>query len=127
MRKPMHQSAAPHIFANAKKLRAQRTPAEIVLWKALREKQLSGFRFRQQHPIEDYILDFYCHFARLAVELDGEYHFTEEQQRVDDVRTKRLTILGIKVIRFNNQMVLHHLTTVLSNILQALIEETHTD
>jgi very-short-patch-repair endonuclease len=121
----MHHKAAPHIFVNAKKLRAQRTPAEIILWEALREKQLEGFRFRQQHPIEDYILDFYCPFARLAVELDGEYHFTEEQQRLDEERTARLAVLGIKVIRFSNQMVVHHLATVLSDIIQALIEETY--
>lgn len=125
MRKPMHQLAAPYIFANAKKLRTQRTPAEIVLWEALREKRLEGFRFRQQHPIDDYILDFYCHFARLAVELDGEYHFTEEQKVKDDERSRRLAVLGIKVTRFSNQMVLHHLPTVLSDILQALIEETY--
>ena len=121
----MHKLAASHIFVNAKKLREQRTPAEIVLWEALREKQVEGFRFRQQHPIEDYILDFYSHFARLAVELDGEYHFTEEQKRLDDVRTVRLAILGIKVIRFTNHMVLHHLAAVVSDISQALIQETY--
>jgi very-short-patch-repair endonuclease len=75
----MHQKAAPHIFVNAKKLCAQKTPAEIVLWEALKDKQLSGFRFRKQHPIDEYILDFYCPSARLAVELDGEYHFSDTQ------------------------------------------------
>lgn len=118
----MHFQAPPQIFANAKKLRAHRTPAEIILWEALREKKLEGFRFRQQHPIEDYVLDFYCHAAHLAVELDGEYHFTEEQQRLDDNRTARLSFLGIKVIRFSNFHVLHQLERVLSDIRQALIE-----
>ena len=118
----MHHQATPHIFANAKKLREHRTPAEIVLWEALRQKKLEGFRFRQQHPIEDYVLDFYCHAAHLAVELDGEYHFTEEQQRLDDKRTARLSFLGIKLIRFGNFQVHHHLELVLSDIRQALIE-----
>lgn len=121
----MHHQAAPQIFANAKKLREQRTPAEIALWEALRDKQLGGFRFRQQHPIEDYVLDFYCHSAHLAIELDGEYHFSEEQQRLDEGRTARLYVLGIKVIRFSNHEVLYHLATVLADIAQALIEETH--
>ena len=118
----MHFQAPPQIFANAKKLRAHRTPTEIILWEALREKKLEGFRFRQQHPIEDYVLDFYCHSAHLAVELDGEYHFTEEQQRLDDNRTARLSFLGIKVIRFSNIHVQYHLEHVLSDIRQALIE-----
>ncbi len=122
MRKPMHFQAPPQIFANAKKLREYRTPAETLLWEALREKKLEGFRFRQQHPIEGYVLDFYCHAAHLAVELDGEYHFTEEQQRLDDNRTGRLSFLGVKIIRFSNHHVLHHLEAVLSDISQALIE-----
>ncbi len=118
----MHCQAPPQIFANAKKLREHRTPAEILLWEALREKKLAGFRFRQQHPIEDYVLDFYCHAAHLAVELDGAYHFTEEQQRLDAHRTGRLSFLGIKIIRFSNHQILHHLNTVLADIRQALIE-----
>jgi very-short-patch-repair endonuclease len=122
MRKPMHQHATQHIFANAKRLREQRTPAEIVLWEALRNKKLEGFRFRQQHPIEDYVLDFYCHSVHLAIELDGEYHFTDEQAKLDDYRTARLSALGIKIIRFSNHQVLHHLEAVLSEIRQALVE-----
>ena len=109
----MHHQAAPHIFANAKKLREQRTPAEIALWEALREKKLNGFRFRQQHPIGNYVLDFYCYSANLALELDGEYHFTEEQKRLDDERTTRLSTLGCKLLRFNNHEVLHNLEAVL--------------
>jgi very-short-patch-repair endonuclease len=125
MRKPMHQKAAPHIFVNAKKLRAQKTPAEIVLWEALKDRQLGGFRFRQQHPIDEYILDFYCPSARLGVELDGDYHFSDDQCKLDAVRTTRLNILGVKVLRLPNFIVLHDLKAALSPIIQALIEETY--
>ena len=116
----MHHQAAPHIFANAKKLREQRTPAEIALWEALREKKLDGFRFRQQHPIENYVLDFYCHSASLILELDGEYHFTEEQKKSDEERSAYLSTLGLKLIRFSNHEVLHNLEAVLVLIKQSL-------
>ena len=121
----MHNKAAPHIFVNAKKLRQQKTPAEIILWNVLKDKQLGGFRFRQQHPMGDYILDFYCPSARLAVELDGDYHFSDAQCALDDARTARLNTLGVKVLRLPNFIVLHDLETALSHIIQALVEETY--
>ena len=116
MRKPMHKLAASHIFVNAKKLREQRTPAEIVLWEALREKQVEGFRFRQQHPIEDYILDFYCPSEKLCVELDGAGHFTDDGLKYDEERTRYLNSFGIRVIRFENNDVFDHTDYVLERI-----------
>ena len=59
----MHHGATPEIFRNAETLRNQMTEAERVLWEALREKQLYGFKFRRQHPVNKYVLDFYCHQA----------------------------------------------------------------
>jgi very-short-patch-repair endonuclease len=61
-------------FVNAKVLRKTMTDAEILLWKALRNRRLNGFKFRRQHPIKGFIADFYCHEARLVIEVDGEIH-----------------------------------------------------
>jgi very-short-patch-repair endonuclease len=62
----------------ARELRQELTPAEKVLWQALRDKQLAGFKFRRQHPIDRFIADFYCAACKLIVELDGGIH--DEQQ-----------------------------------------------
>ncbi len=103
-------------------LRLRQTDAERVLWTFLRSRQLAGFKFRRQHPVGPYVLDFYCPAARLAVEVDGEQHATPEQERHDDVRTHFLTELGIRVIRFSNQEVITQRTAVLETLLNALVE-----
>lgn len=72
--KEMFFGASPKIFQRATELRKNMTEAERILWSALRRKQLSGKRFRRQHPIETFIVDFYCHEARLVIEVDGGIH-----------------------------------------------------
>jgi very-short-patch-repair endonuclease len=95
----------------AKELRRQATPAEKILWEYLRDRRLLGLKFRRQHPLGTYIVDFYCPAFRLVVEIDGEIH---RYQEVDDqARTDQLEEKGYKVIRFWNFEVEQNLDTVL--------------
>ncbi|MCB0553579.1 MAG: endonuclease domain-containing protein [Phaeodactylibacter sp.] len=117
----MHHGASPEVFRNAEILRREMTEAEQVLWEALRNKRLAGFKFRRQHPISKYVLDFYCHQAKLAIELDGEYHEDRAQQFYDTDRTANLQELSIDVIRFQNEEVLENLDKVLVKIREEVI------
>ena len=91
---------APKItIQRARELRRKLTLPEVVLWQALRGRRLDGIRFRRQHPVGPYILDFYCEEAKLAVEVDGSGHEHPDQGRHDDRRTKWLTLHGIAVYR----------------------------
>lgn len=118
----MHHAATPEIFRNAEALRNQMTEAERVLWEALRERRLDGLKFRRQHPANKFVLDFYCHQAKLAIELDGQYHEDKAQQFYDADRTINLDELGIKVIRFQNEEVLENLDEVLVKIRGEVIK-----
>ena len=99
-----------------KTLRANMTPAEAALWKHLQRSQLEGRKFRRQHGVASFIVDFYCPDERLAIELDGSPHDTESGWQRDEQRTNALHVLGIKVIRFENRDVLHHTEGVLTEI-----------
>ena len=88
-----------------KRLRKNLTPAESKLWKYLQNKQLDGRKFRRQHSINNYILDFYCPSEKLAIELDGEVHNIEAQAEYDNYRDLFLFYYGIKVLRFENKVV----------------------
>ena len=85
----MHAGAKPELFRFAEKLRANMTEAEKKLWEFLRLKP-KGFKFRRQHPLGRYILDFYCHKAKLAIEIDGKYHELSEQKKLDETRTNEI-------------------------------------
>ena len=101
---------------HARKLRRDMTPQERALWARLRAKQLSGLKFRRQHPMGRYIVDFYCHAHRLVVELDGDSHAGAEQQAYDDARTRWLRERGLRVLRFTNQDVGRSIDSVLEEI-----------
>ena len=98
----------------ARELRKEQTPAEQKLWARLRRKQLHGLRFRRQHPIGPFIVDFCCVAHKLVVEIDGHSH--AEQIEYDEARTARLEEQGYKVVRFNNEQVHRHLDAVLTEI-----------
>jgi very-short-patch-repair endonuclease len=98
-----------------KELRNNSTSAEATLWNYLKGKQL-GKKFRRQHSVGKYILDFYCATDRIAIELDGEKHFTKEGIKYDGERTKYLNGLNIKVIRFENVRVFEDVQAVLKEI-----------
>jgi len=105
-----------HILNNARELRTKQTDAETLLWHFLRNRDFCGFKFRRQHPVGGYILDFYCHEAELAIELDGSGHAEDEQKDCDSERTKVLEGAGIRVMRFWNNEVLKELESVLEEI-----------
>ena len=101
-----------------KDLRNQSTLAEVILWKHLKKKQLSERKFRRQHSIGDYIVDFYCPAERIAIELDGDLHFDEEIKKYDEERTKYLSELNIRVLRFENNEILFNLESSLNKIVE---------
>lgn len=106
----------------ARYLRKNQTDAESLLWSRLRARQLTGIKFRRQHPIGPYVLDFYCAEAHLAVEVDGSQHLELIAINQDQARTKFLENKSIKVIRFWNHEVLENLDAVLESIIFTLDE-----
>ena len=110
----------PAIRQRARELRRPMTRAKGKLWQRLRRRQLSGHYFRRQHPIGNFIADFYCAKARLVVEVDGDVHIMQEEY--DDVRTERLEERGYRVIRFTNDEVFRQFDVVLESILTACEE-----
>jgi very-short-patch-repair endonuclease len=91
-------------IANARRLRRSQTLAEKVLWNLVRNRRLGGFRFLRQHPIDRYIADFVCEYAKVIVELDGPAH--EGREDYDGRRTEVLERFGYVVLRFRNERVL---------------------
>lgn len=90
------------------------TDAERILWSALRRDRMGGLRFRRQHAMGPFILDFYCPAIKLCIELDGPIHDAQHQQ--DQARTEALETLGIRVIRFRNEQVMNDLQSVVKEI-----------
>ena len=101
-------------------LRKDSTEAEKILWKYLRGSNFPGYRFRRQYSVDSFILDFYCPRARLAIEIDGEYHNNDEVKEYDKARQEYIEDLGIRFIRFDNQEILNKINDVLSNIKKNL-------
>ena len=109
--------------ARRRRLRRESTNAERVLWRALRARQI-GAKFRRQHPLGHYIVDFYCRAARLVIELDGGQHYEPEHAAYDARRTRELVARGEAVIRFTNVDVLRTLDVVLDVIARAVTART---
>ena len=99
-----------------KDLRKSLTPAEATLWTSLKNKQLQGRKFRRQHSIQNFIVDFYCASEHLIVELDGAIHLDFAQQNYDIERTRMLEELGFKMVRFENKLIFENLKDVLDEI-----------
>jgi very-short-patch-repair endonuclease len=108
------RGASEEVQAAARQLRREMTPAERQLWNGLRGWRLG--RFRRQHAIGPFILDFYCPAARLCIEVDGSVHDGAEQRVRDAARTDALATLGIRVVRFRNKEVLTDTRAVLRRI-----------
>ena len=106
----------PYLRAFRQELRNHLTPAEAKLWTLLKQSQLAGRKFRRQHGVGFYILDFYCPSERLAIELDGAVHDTESAQEYDCERDLFLNYYGIKVLRFENKFVFQQTEAVLTEI-----------
>ena len=102
--------------ARAKQLRKKTTKAERILWSLLSDRKCGGRKFRRQHPIDPYIVDFYCAEAKLVVEIDGESH--EGRQDHDQRRDEYLEGLGLRTVRVTNDDVLENLDGVVEAILR---------
>ncbi len=107
------------IKENARTLRHELSPAEKILWKSLRGRRFAGLKFRRQHPIGAYILDFVCLEIGLGIELDGESHLTREEQ--DQARDRWLASQGIKMLRFWNTQVFDDNEAVMESIWQECV------
>ena len=107
---------------NARNNRIGQTDAEKVLWEYLRRNAL-GVRFRRQFIIGDFIVDFACLEKKLVVEVDGLYHFTDEQMEEDRKRTYHISQLGFRVIRFTNEEIMTNINKVITNIKKNLYEQ----
>jgi very-short-patch-repair endonuclease len=92
------------------------THAEKLLWDQLKNRKINGLRFRRQHPIDDFIVDFFCQEARLVIELDGGIHDSQAQRERDIERTKILNEHGLQVVRFLNEDVEQNIMEVISRI-----------
>jgi very-short-patch-repair endonuclease len=112
----MKLSNSPSLKPLRRRLRTTLTPAEARLWTQLQKRQLAGRKFRRQHSVGCYVLDFYCPQERLAVELDGAAHDHERAVERDEIRTRYLESFGITVLRFENRDVIDNLDGVLRMI-----------
>ena len=113
---PRIRGTTPQTEEAARRLRQQLTPAEDKLWSALRGRQLVGLKFRCQHPVGRFIVDFYCPSCKLVIEVDGDIH--TQRKAYDEARTEQLQSFGYRVLRFTNEEVLNDLQTVLTCIVQ---------
>ena len=113
-------SANSEKIALCREMRQNPTPSERMLWDALRRKQLKGYKFRRQHLVNGYILDFYCAAAKLGIELDGEVHSHTEQAAYDRQRSVDLAETGIEILRFWNYEVINDLEKVLEKIVSVV-------
>lgn len=102
----------------ARHLRQNLTPAEAILWEVLRGRKLEDLKFRCQHPIGRFIVDFYCPSLKLIIEIDGGIH--TQQQDYDRARTDQLQDFGYSVLRFTNDEVINDLSKVINQIIKAV-------
>ena len=116
----MFKGAPISAFVKARLLREKMTKAETKLWFYLKNKKLKGFKFRRQHPLHLFIVDFYCHELGLIIEVDGAYHEEQEQIVEDKKRTELIKFQGLRVIRFTNKEVLTDIDCVLLKITEVI-------
>jgi very-short-patch-repair endonuclease len=116
----------PEFLDFARRLRKHQPHAEKLLWRIRRSRQLLGLKFRRQHSIELYILDFSCHDYQLCIELDGGQHYTKEGQKEDEARAVFLAKRGIRILRFSNMDVLTNLEGVLLTVAEKVSSLTLT-
>jgi very-short-patch-repair endonuclease len=114
LEKGMYYGATPVTLKKAKQLRDHMTPTEKILWEKLKNKQICGVRFRRQHPIETFIVDFYCHAAKLVIEIDGGIH--NKTKIYDAMRTEEIEKYDIFVLRYTNEEITANLNRVITDI-----------
>lgn len=116
MKKPSGIFNRKELKGNRKFLRNNSTSAEAALWNLLKSKQLEGRKFRRQHSINNFIVDFYCHSEKIIIELDGDGHGDYIQIEKDAERDKILESAGFRILRFENRIVFQDPQFLLSEI-----------
>ena len=116
----MFYGASPNTFDKARLLRNNMTEAEKIVWDKLKNRKVFKARFRRQHPVGSFIVDFYCHEYKLAIEIDGEIHLKTEVNEYDDGRSHDIEKLGIKILRFTNYEVFNNLNKIIEEILKTI-------
>jgi len=117
---PFYYGASPEMLKRAERLREEMTETELLLWERLRKNKNMGYRFRAQHPIGKFIVDFYCHEALLVIEIDGGIHKNKIVAERDEGRELEISKLGIMVIRFTNDEIYNDLDKVVITISRIL-------
>ncbi len=112
----LHKKASGKLYQYGRELRQSSTNTEKILWDCLRNRKFEGLKFRRQHPIDKYIVDFYCHERKLVIELDGSSHDDNATAQYDIARSHDLLGLDIRVIRFKNSEVENNIEFVLAEI-----------
>jgi len=116
--------ATPEIHKRAKELRKTMTESEMIFWEIIRNRRIKGLKFRRQHPISNFIADFYCHELKLVIEIDGEIHNTEDNKEYDEGRTAELGYMGIAVVRFTNDEIHHSPELVIRKLKEKIVNIT---
>ncbi|AYA04080.1 endonuclease domain-containing protein [Acinetobacter sp. WCHAc010034] len=112
----MNKKIDPQLLLFAKSMRHTATNAESLMWQLLRAKRFMNLKFRRQHVIAPYIVDFYCHELGLVIELDGSQHGTDDAIEYDAERTNFLEALDLRVVRYWNNEVLQNVDVVLDDL-----------
>ena len=118
----MFYGASKNTFEKASLLRSNMTETEKILWEKLRNRTVFKVKFRRQHPIGIFIVDFYCHELKLAIEIDGGIHLRKDIIEYDDGRSHDIEKYGIRILRFTNDEILSDLTKVLDEIAGVIRE-----
>ncbi|TAL72302.1 MAG: endonuclease domain-containing protein [Bacteroidetes bacterium] len=121
-RRNMFYGADSKTFRTAVILRKNMTLAELILWKKLKDRKIINTKFRRQHPVDIFIVDFYCHEYKIVIEIDGEIHDNEVSAEYDLGRTRELETYGIKIIRFTNDQVIFNIDWVITKIHKMITE-----
>lgn len=103
-----------------RELRKNMTDAERILWNVIRNRKLEGKKFRRQHSIDNYTVDFFCFEESLIIEIDGSSHANVGSMQYDFERDEKLKEMGYIIVRFKNEEVYHHLEEVLNEIRSSL-------
>lgn len=113
----------PKLKEIARQLRNNSTLSEVLLWLELKGKKMRGYDFHRQKPIDNYIVDFFCHELMLVIEIDGISHTWEEVAVNDEIRQRKIESFGIQFLRFDDKEIKQNMSFVLNTIYDWIVEK----